>query len=126
MAAAKATKSASENSDDKISASNGPPTRRLPIPPTRRLPIQETQQPDPLMRLSVGRLGAGGISLAALVIAAIIGIVFYGLNQASVTAPASAPSSSAPSLGTGGGAHAGIDSAAKPSAPRTNESGLKG
>jgi len=106
MAAAKATKSASENSDDKISATDGPPTGRLPI--------QETRQPDPLMRLSVGRLGAGGISLAALVIVAIIGIVFYGLNQASVTARASAP------------AHAGIDSAAKPSAPRTNESGVKG
>jgi uncharacterized protein HemX len=38
-------------------------------------------QPDPMLALSTGKMGAGGIALVALAIAVILGIVFYALMQ---------------------------------------------
>jgi hypothetical protein len=34
-----------------------------------------------MLALSTGKLGAGGITLAALAIAAILGVVFYGMTR---------------------------------------------
>jgi hypothetical protein len=41
---------------------------------------QEREQPDPALQLSVSRVGAGGITLVAVVCAIIIAVVFWGLN----------------------------------------------
>jgi hypothetical protein len=46
------------------------------------LPPDERDQPDPELALSYGRLGAAGITLAAVVAALILAVVFYGLNSA--------------------------------------------
>jgi hypothetical protein len=46
------------------------------------LPPDERDQPDPELALSYGRLGAGGVTLAAVVAALILAVVFYGLNSA--------------------------------------------
>jgi hypothetical protein len=40
----------------------------------------EARQPDPMLQLSVGRIGAGGLSLIALVVVVILVVVFFGLN----------------------------------------------
>jgi hypothetical protein len=45
-----------------------------------RLPTQEAKQPDPMLQLSVGRLGTGSIVLVAVIAAVILGVVFYALN----------------------------------------------
>ena len=41
----------------------------------------ERDQPDPSLQLSVGRVGAGGITLVAVLCAIIIGVVLWGLNS---------------------------------------------
>jgi len=46
-----------------------------------RLPVEEIDQPDPMLALSTGKMGAGGIALVALAIAVILGIVFYAMMQ---------------------------------------------
>ncbi|MGB6538965.1 MAG: hypothetical protein WBF58_23740 [Xanthobacteraceae bacterium] len=75
------------------------------------LPPQEREQPDPVLQLSVGRAGAGSITLVAVVAAIVIAVVFYGLNSPAPTsehAPASpAASSAAPAAGGGSGAASG-------------------
>jgi hypothetical protein len=45
------------------------------------LPPEERAQPDPDLQLSFGRLGAGGITLAAVIAAFIVAVVLYGLNS---------------------------------------------
>lgn len=45
------------------------------------LPLDERDQPDPELELSYGRTGAGGITLAAVLCALIIGVVLWGLNS---------------------------------------------
>jgi hypothetical protein len=50
------------------------------------LPLDERAQPDPDLQLSFGRLGAGGITLAAIVAAFILAVVLYGLNSPSPNA----------------------------------------
>jgi len=45
------------------------------------MPVQERHQPDPVLQLSVGRLGAGAVALAAVVAAVILAVVLYGLNS---------------------------------------------
>jgi hypothetical protein len=90
-------------------------------PAPAKLPIQETQQPDPMLQMSTGRVGAVGLTLTAIVVAAILSVVFYGLNSAGTaeqTAAAPASHSAQP-------AAAGNSSAATPSAPRANPSGVK-
>jgi hypothetical protein len=49
-----------------------------------KLPVQEKDQPDPLPRMSGGRLSAGGITLVMVAAAAVLGIVFYGLNSPAI------------------------------------------
>src|SRR5579872_3814180 len=44
------------------------------------IPTQETQQPDPMLQMSTGKIGPAGLTLVALCAAAILGAVFYGLN----------------------------------------------
>jgi hypothetical protein len=64
-----------------------------------KLPPQVTQQPDPMLQLSVGRLGAGSVTLAAVAAAIVLAVVLYGLNSpapntqdvATPPGPASAP-----------------------------------
>jgi hypothetical protein len=46
-----------------------------------RLPPQETEQPDPMLQMSVGRAGAGSVTLVAAVAAIILAVVLYGLNS---------------------------------------------
>lgn len=73
---------------------------------TTQLPPQERQQPDPVLQLSVGRLGAGAVTLAAVIAAIILGVVFYGLNDPIPTAQhtgAATTASSAPAAGGKGG-----------------------
>ena len=55
------------------------PTAEEPL--AANLPSQERTQPDPSLRLSVGRVGAGGITLVAVICAIIIGVVLWGLNS---------------------------------------------
>ncbi len=67
--------------------------------PAAKLPVQETDQPDPMLQLSIGDLGAGAVTLAALAGAIVLGVVLYGLNSPPPNAshagtPASAPSAS--------------------------------
>jgi hypothetical protein len=61
-----------------------------------KLPTQVKEQPDPFLQMSTGRVGAGGITLAACIVVLVLGVVLYGLNgrgteQSAGTAPASAP-----------------------------------
>jgi hypothetical protein len=84
---------------------------------TARLPPQETNQPDPALQLSVGRIGAGSITLVAIVCVFILAVVLYGLNSPAPNAqdvgtPPSA--ASAPAAGGGSGA---------PNAPHPSSNG---
>jgi hypothetical protein len=64
-----------------------------------KLPPQVTEQPDPMLQLSIGRLGAGSVTLAAVAAAIVLAIVLYGLNSpapntqdvAAAPSPAAAP-----------------------------------
>lgn len=87
------------------------------------LPTQEKHQPDPMLQVTTGRMGAGGIALVAIVAAVILGFVFYGLNggassQQTAAAPPP-PHNMQPAAGGQGGP-------SNPSGPRANESGVKG
>jgi hypothetical protein len=94
---------------------------------TRRvadLPIMETQQPDPMLQLTTGRMRASGIALVALALALVLGVVFYGLNSGKETGTENLQTSPAshnsqPQAADGSGP-------AAPGAPRSNESGVKG
>jgi hypothetical protein len=93
--------------------------------PAMQMPITETQQPDPLLQTSTGRMGAGGVTLAAIVVAMILGVVLYGLNdRTTAQSTAAAPSTTAGQPPPAGGS--GNSGAATPGAPRANESGVKG
>ncbi len=83
-----------------------------------RLPPQERQQPDPVLQLSVGRLGAGSVTLVAIAAAIIIAVVLYGLNS---PAP-SAEHATAPAAASGGN-NPSAAPAAKPAAPPASTSG---
>jgi hypothetical protein len=83
------------------------------------LPPQEAAQPDPVLRLSFGKLGGGTLALVAAICAVILGIVFYGLNgpiRNEQTAGAPMAASPAP-------AARGKSGPAIPSAPQTRNSG---
>ena len=90
-------------------------------PPATPLPIMEAQQPDPMMQ--TGRLGAVGISIAAVVVAIVLGVVLYGLNEHTADNTAAPPSTTAAGQNPAAGGNSG---AATPGAPRANESGVKG
>jgi hypothetical protein len=88
----------------------------IPLPPA------ETKQPDPMLQLSVGRIGSGGLALIGVVVAIVLGVVFYGLNgptRPEPNTPAAVTHNMMPQSGGNSGA-------AAPSAPRANESGTKG
>ena len=70
------------------------------------LPPQEREQPDPSLQLSVGRVGAGGITLVAVLCAIIIAVVLWGLNSpvpnAQDVSTAASSSTNPPARGTSG------------------------
>jgi len=71
-----------------------------------RLPAQERNQPDPVLQLSVGRLGAGPIALVAIIAAIILAVVFYGLNSpAPNTHDVATPKTAASAPAAAGGAN---------------------
>jgi len=45
------------------------------------LPPQVKEQPDPMLQMSVGRIGARAVTLVAVIAAVILAVVFYGLNS---------------------------------------------
>jgi negative regulator of sigma E activity len=103
-----------------------PDDRSLGDDPSRKLertdlPPTETQQPDPLLQITTGRVNAGGITIAAVVVAVIVGVVFYGLNSRteSTVAPPSTTAAHQPAAG-------GASGSPTPDAPRANASGVKG
>jgi hypothetical protein len=54
-----------------------------PQPTSERanLPIDETAQPDLMLQVSTGgKIGVGGLILAAFFVLIIVGVVLYGLN----------------------------------------------
>ncbi|MGH6672406.1 MAG: hypothetical protein ACRECV_10600 [Xanthobacteraceae bacterium] len=55
-----------------------------------KLPIAETDQPDPMLQIGVGRVGAGSITLVGVIAAIILGVVLYGLNSPAPNAEAAA------------------------------------
>lgn len=82
----------SDQAPDKTTARHAPDPTRL-----------ETHQPDPMLDLSTSRrMGAGGLSLFALAVLAILAIVFYGLNGRSTDRTASTPAG--PPVATNSGA----------------------
>jgi hypothetical protein len=70
------------------------------------LPPQETDQPDPALQLSVGRLGGGSITLVAILAVIILSVVLYGLNSPTPNDQhaGTPPSASAAAAGGGPGA----------------------
>ena len=81
------------------------------------LPIQEKEQPDPMLQMTTGRMGAGGITVFAIVAVAILTIVLYGLNGhgGGASPPAAPPSATA----SGSPAAGGQSGAPTPTAPQT-------
>jgi hypothetical protein len=57
------------------------------------------EQPDPALQLSVGRVGAGSLTLVAVVGAIILAVVLYGLNSPAPNTAAPAGPASAPAAG---------------------------
>jgi hypothetical protein len=92
---------------------------RTPAPDLLTL---EEHQPDPMLQMTTGRIGAGGVTLVAIVIAGIVGVVFYGLNSGGTEQSATAPAPAHATQPTAGG----NSGAATPNAPQANESGAKG
>jgi hypothetical protein len=87
----------------------------------RTMPEEEKHQPDPMLQMSTGDIGAGGIALVGLVSAVVLGIVLYGLNAGEKEQAASAPAAQNVNPQDGGNSDAGT-----PGAPRANQSGVKG
>jgi uncharacterized protein HemX len=87
--------------DERKQQSFQPTTERLA--PGRQQPVDpmavETDQPDPMLQMSTGRLGGGAMSLVAIAIVVILGVVFYGLNGRNSTAPTTAPTAVAHNSG---------------------------
>ena len=106
-----------------------PDDRSLGDDPARKperanLPPTETQQPDPLLQMTTGRVRAGGITIAAIVVVIVVGVVLYGLNSRTTLEPTAVPPAATaahqpPAAG-------GTSGPATPGAPRANASGVKG
>jgi hypothetical protein len=86
-----------------------------------RIPEQEKHQPDPMLQMSVGRMGGTATTLAAVVATLVLGVVLYGLNGGNRQEQAVSPPSSQSAHPQSGGQ----PSPANPSGPRANESGVK-
>lgn len=56
---------------------SSPEPRPTPAKDPMRL---ERNQPDPMLQMSTGRMGSGGMSLVAIAVVVILAVVFYGLN----------------------------------------------
>lgn len=116
-------------SDRPTKESAMPDDRSLNDDPSRKLvrtdlPPTETQQPDPLLQITTGRVHAGGITIAAIVVVVVVvGVVLYGLNSRGTSEATVAPPSTAAARQPAAG---GASGAATPAAPRANASGVKG
>ncbi len=86
-----------------------------PTPERRQIdPIAlETNQPDPALQLTTGRLGGGALSLVVLGIILVIAVVLYGVNGPA-TNNAAKPTAPATTSATGGDA-----GGATPTAPQS-------
>jgi hypothetical protein len=51
----------------------------------RELAPQEREQPDPALQMSIGRVGAAGWAIFAVIAVFILSVVLYGLNGPSET-----------------------------------------
>jgi hypothetical protein len=72
---------------------------------SQELPIPVKEQPDPMLQMSTGRMGAGALTLVAIVAVFILAVVFYGLNSGTGGSGTTSPvSSSAPAAGGRSGA----------------------
>jgi|SRR5690242_3049553 negative regulator of sigma E activity len=114
------------NHEDDAELSDQRPRRSDSMDSTPRnepvIPEQEKHQPDPMLQMSVGRMSGGAMTLAAIVAAVVLGVVFYGLsspNRTEQAPPSPAAQSAHPQSG-------GQPGPASPGAPRANESGTKG
>ncbi len=83
--------------------------------PVEELPIPVKEQPDPLLQMSTGRVGVGGLALFAVVVVLILGVVLYGLNGNFAATPAPSAQSSA--------AAAGNSAAPAPAPPKNTNTG---
>jgi hypothetical protein len=92
-------------------------------PSERPPPVQEKLQPDPMLGLGRRRVQAGGLALAAIVAAAILYVVLYGLNSPN---PPNHPAALPPPAQSAKPQAGGNSGAATPGPPRANESGVKG
>lgn len=66
----------------------------------------EQHQPDPMLQMSAGRMGGGGLSLVAIAIVVTLAVVLFGLNGRNTEskAPAMTPP---PAAAVNSGAHHG-------------------
>lgn len=65
------------------------------------LPPTVKEQPDPMLQMSTGRMGAGGITLFAVAAVVILGVVLYGLNGKNPEGAAPPPAAASAPAGTG-------------------------
>jgi len=64
---------------------------------------KKKHQPDPMLQMSIGRMGAGAVTLAAIVAVVVLGVAFYGLNASSrIEQAASSPSAQSAQPQAGG------------------------
>jgi hypothetical protein len=86
------------NIDRSTAGTRGEGKRRSRTTPEQKLatslPLYEIEQPDPA-QLSEGEMGLGSITLGAIAIAVILGVVFYGLNATPPAPQAAAPAQTA-------------------------------
>jgi hypothetical protein len=86
------------------------------------MPAEERHQPDPMLQLSVGRVGGGAVTLVVIVAAVLVAVVLYGLSSPNPTEQAA----SAPSAQNAQPQAGGQPGPANSGAPRANQSGTKG
>ena len=79
-----------------------PRNKRIMPEQEQIMPEQEKHQPDPMLQLSVGRMGGGAITLVVIVAAVVLGVVLYGLsspNRSEQTPPSPSAQSAHPQGG---------------------------
>jgi hypothetical protein len=74
----------------------------------------------PLLQMSTGRVGAGGLTLLGLLVAVILGVLFWGLNSPDTPVHSPGGPRAAQSNEPAAGSHSG---APMPGAPRSTRSG---
>jgi hypothetical protein len=88
-----------------------------------KVPVEERLQPDPMLQMTTGHVGAASVTLAAFVGAVVLAIVFYGLNGGRTGDDGAMPPPAAHNAHPQSGGQGGP---AAPGAPRADDSGVKG